>query len=139
MTDYTQPTPNYGGFREEVVEDATLEVLAHLGYATAHGPDIAPDAATPERGSYGDVILRQRLVKAVNRLNPAIPAEARADAIKQLLATVTPSLDAAAIRLRAVFRFAPSRTDSSVASPIKTNSPCVNNRSAITGSRSIMT
>ena len=44
MTTYTQPPSNYGpGFAEEIVEDATLEIFANLGYATAHGPAIAPD------------------------------------------------------------------------------------------------
>jgi type I restriction enzyme, R subunit len=90
---YPQPPSSYGpGFCEAHVEDATLEILANLGYTTAHGPDIAPDAPSSERTSYGDVILRKRLVDAVNRLNPAIPAEARAEAIAQVYASATPSL-----------------------------------------------
>ena len=68
MTDYTQPASNYGmpGFSEATVEDATLEHLASLGYATAHGSTIAPDSAGAERTSYGDVILRGRLVAAID-------------------------------------------------------------------------
>jgi hypothetical protein len=30
-------------FTESVVEDATLEYFAELGYVVLHGPDIAPD------------------------------------------------------------------------------------------------
>ena len=90
---YPQPPSSYGpGFCEAHVEDATLGLLANLGYATAHGPDIAPDARGSERTSYGDVILRKRLVDAVDRLNPTIPADARAEAIAQVFASATPSL-----------------------------------------------
>ena len=42
---------------ESHVEEAALAWLAELGYATLHGQTIGPDAATPERTSYGDVVL----------------------------------------------------------------------------------
>ena len=45
-----------------------------------------------ERENYGDVILQGRLISAIERLNPHIPSEARQDAFKSLVATVTPSL-----------------------------------------------
>lgn len=93
MTNYRQPPSNYGsGFQEAVVEDATLEILASLGYATAHGPEIAPDTELAERQNYGEVILRARFEAAVGRLNPAIPADARTEAIKQVYTSFTPSL-----------------------------------------------
>lgn len=89
MTTYTQPPPSYGpGFAEEIVEDATLQILAGIGYATAKGADIAPDTAGTERGSYGEIVLRNRLSAAIDRLNPHIPMDARADAVKQILSTV---------------------------------------------------
>ena len=93
MTDYIQrPTNHSGGMSESVVEDATLEIFADLGYATARGRDIAPDTDGAERKSYGDVILRRRLEMAVDRINSDIPADARAEAIKQVFAVETPSL-----------------------------------------------
>ena len=93
MTTYTQPPTSYGsGFSEATVEDATLEIFADLGYATAQGLDIAPDADASERLNYGDVILKGRLQAAVDRLNPTVPAEARAEAIRQLFTAETPSL-----------------------------------------------
>ena len=70
-------------FNEAVVEDAALETLRKLGYATMTGEEIGPDG-TAER-TYKDVILRGRLEAAVARLNPGIPATARDDAIRQLL------------------------------------------------------
>jgi type I restriction enzyme R subunit len=90
--DYVQLPTTYGGFAEAIVEDATLDVLARLGYATAHGTRIAPDAAASERVSYGDVVLLRRFEDSVARLNPAIPKDARAEAIRQVLSSVTPSL-----------------------------------------------
>ncbi|MEM9355841.1 MAG: type I restriction endonuclease subunit R [Pseudomonadota bacterium] len=93
MTDYSQRLSySGGGMSEAVVEDATLDLFKRLGYDTAHGPDIAPDTAGAERKSYGDVILRRRLEEAVDRINPNIPQDARADALKQVFSTETPSL-----------------------------------------------
>ena len=93
MTKYTFPPSPYGsGFAEDTVEDATLALFASLGYATAHGPDMAPDAAKSERRSYDDVFLRARLEAAVDRLNPRIPPEARAEALKAVYDAETPSL-----------------------------------------------
>lgn len=90
---YTQQNAAYGpGFAEEIVEDATLDILARLGYAVVNGPSIAPDSATQERTSYGDVILRGRLAAAVDRLNPTIPAEVRASAIKSIVSSDLPAL-----------------------------------------------
>ena len=81
-----------GGFGERDVEDATLEALRALGYAVAAGADLAPDGPVSERASYGDVILTGRLERAVERLNPTIPVEARADAVKQILRSEFPEL-----------------------------------------------
>ena len=62
-------------FTESEVEDAALEWLEGLGWEVAHGPDIAPHAEGTERTDYGEVILEQ-LHDALDRLNPALPAEA---------------------------------------------------------------
>jgi type I restriction enzyme R subunit len=77
---------------ESHVEEAALEWLRGLGYSIAEGPDIAPDTAKSERESYGDVVLIERLKKAIARLNPALPSEAQADALRRVLQTETPSL-----------------------------------------------
>src|SRR5512134_1776046 len=81
-----------GGFGERDVEHAALEWLRALGYTVASGADVAPDGPASERASYGDVILTSRLERAVERLNPTIPAEARADAVKQVLRSEFPEL-----------------------------------------------
>ena len=74
------------------MEKALIEQLRTLGYAAATDAEIGPDGITPERESYGDVVLLPRLTAAVARLNPTVPEEARADAIRKVLQTETPSL-----------------------------------------------
>ncbi|MCO6387803.1 type I restriction endonuclease subunit R [Aliihoeflea sp. 40Bstr573] len=77
---------------EDIVEQAALDILTDLGYAYTHASQIAPDGAAPERTAYTDVILIERLTAAAEQLNPSIPADARAEAIKQIFITETPSL-----------------------------------------------
>ena len=69
---------------EADVEEAALEWLAALGWATAHGSDIAPDAPHSERGDYGQVVLAGRLRDALAQLNPSLPTSALDDALRKL-------------------------------------------------------
>ena len=80
---------------EDQLEQETLGWLRSVGYATANGLDIAPDGATPERTSYAQVLLLERLRAALARLNPQMPAAARDDALDQVRALGEPSLLAA--------------------------------------------
>ena len=77
---------------ESHIEQAALEILGGLGYETLFGPDIASDGKMPERVSYGDVVLIDRLKRMIDRLNPSIPNEAREEAIKQILRVESPNL-----------------------------------------------
>jgi type I restriction enzyme, R subunit len=77
---------------ESIVEDAALEWFAELGYAVGHGPHLAPGEPAAERQSFGEVVLVGRLREAIRRLNPAIPEEAREEALRKLLRVGTPSL-----------------------------------------------
>jgi type I restriction enzyme R subunit len=70
---------------EDQLEQETLGWLADVGYTVLYGVNIAPDGDNPERTDYRQVVLLERLRKAVNKLNPAIPAAARDDAIKQVM------------------------------------------------------
>lgn len=70
---------------EDQLEQETLGWLADVGYTVLYGVDIAPDGDNPERTDYRQVVLLERLRKAVNKLNPSIPAAARDDAIKQVM------------------------------------------------------
>jgi type I restriction enzyme R subunit len=77
---------------ESAVEEATLSILAELGYASAFAPELAFDGIAPERTSYSDVILDDRLRGALSRLNPQIPAEALDEAIRKLAHVDSPNL-----------------------------------------------
>lgn len=77
---------------ESVVEEAALDWFKGLGYQYLPGPDIACDGTKPERASYADVILSDRLRIALHALNPHIPAEALEDASKKVLRSENPSL-----------------------------------------------
>ena len=80
------------GFTESHVEEAALEWLAGLGYAVLYGPDISPDGSMPERGSYDQVLLTERLREALARLNPHLPAEMLEQVLRKVQQTETPSL-----------------------------------------------
>jgi type I restriction enzyme R subunit len=67
---------------ENAIEQLAIKRLVDQGYNYIQGADLAPDAAQPERASFGDVILEGRLREAVARINPAIPPEGQEQALK---------------------------------------------------------
>ncbi len=77
---------------ESAVEKFAVELLEKQGYDYYYGPDIAPDGDTPARQSFEDILLFEKLKKAVGRINPTIPAEVREDALKQLQRINSPEL-----------------------------------------------
>ncbi|TGD72638.1 type I restriction endonuclease subunit R [Mangrovimicrobium sediminis] len=80
---------------EDAIEQLAIERLIELGYDYRHGPDIAHDGENPERSSYADVVLAERLRSAVACINPDIPEEVREQAVKTVLGTHAPELLAA--------------------------------------------
>ena len=79
---------------ESVVEEAALAWIESLGWAVAHGPDIAPDTPGAERAEYGQVVLEGRLRDALARLNSDLPVEALDDAFRKLTRSEGPELTA---------------------------------------------
>ncbi|MBU4245935.1 type I restriction endonuclease subunit R [archaeon] len=77
---------------ESEVEEVALSILSELEYKVIYGPDIAPDGSNPERKDYSEVVLKERLLNAINRLNPKIPKDAREEAFKKVLRTESPNL-----------------------------------------------
>ncbi len=69
---------------ESAIEKFTIELLEKQGYEYIYGPTIAPDSDLPERQSFEDVILLERVKKAMDRINPTIPSDALEDALKQI-------------------------------------------------------
>lgn len=71
---------------ESEIEQISLELLRdENGYVILYGPDLL-EGASPERG-YSEVVLKNRLRAAINRINPRIPEEAREETYKKALRT----------------------------------------------------
>src|SRR5437764_1278554 len=77
---------------ESIVEEAALSWFKELGYATEQAPHFAPGEIATERKSFGDVVLVGRLHDAIAGLNPAIPNDAREEALRKVLRHDAPSL-----------------------------------------------
>ncbi len=77
---------------ESQIEQFAIELLEKQGFEYIYAPDIAPDSDAPERQSFEEVLLLDRLRNAVNRINPFIPSDVREDAIKQIQRLVSPEL-----------------------------------------------
>ena len=79
---------------EQDVEQAGLTWLDSLGFAFAHGPEMAFGQPAAERSdpTYRDVVLEWRLREAVVRLNPDLPQEALDDAFRKIVRADGPSL-----------------------------------------------
>lgn len=80
---------------EDQLEQEVLGWLADVGWQHRNGPELAPEGSTPERVDYRQVLLLGRLQRAIKNLNPAVPAAAREDALKQVQQLGTPALLAA--------------------------------------------
>ena len=77
---------------ENAIEKSAIELLEKQGFQYIYAPDIAPDSDTPERQSFKDVLLMDRLQSAIGRINPSIPADIRENAIKQIQRLNSPEL-----------------------------------------------
>lgn len=77
---------------ESIVEHAAPTWFGELDYAVGHGPHLALGEPAAERASFGEVVLVGRLGEAIRQLNPAIPEEARQEALRKVLHLTTPSL-----------------------------------------------
>jgi type I restriction enzyme R subunit len=77
---------------EDKIEVFAIEVLKKLGWQYVHGLSIAPGAENAERESFEQIILTQRLRKAVERINPDIPADAQEQAVQKVLRIYSPDM-----------------------------------------------
>jgi type I restriction enzyme R subunit len=60
---------------EDGYEHQFINWLKGIGWDWKYGPDISPDGSSPERTSYKDVILNERLEDAIKRINPGLPKD----------------------------------------------------------------
>uniref|UniRef100_B8HN01 Type I restriction enzyme endonuclease subunit n=1 Tax=Cyanothece sp. (strain PCC 7425 / ATCC 29141) TaxID=395961 RepID=B8HN01_CYAP4 len=77
---------------EDQIEAYNLELLDALGYSYKHGSTIEPEGAAPERQSFGDVLLKDRLNEVIGRINSHIPPEIRQQAQRELQNIASPDL-----------------------------------------------
>lgn len=77
---------------ENAIEILAIERLKALGYQYIHGAEIAPDSTSPERESFADVLLIERLRQAAKRINPTIAQPALDEAIKTIQRISSPEL-----------------------------------------------
>jgi type I restriction enzyme R subunit len=61
---------------ESQLEELAIGWFQDAGWSYVPGPVLAPDGEQPERATWRDVILRGRLLSALGRINPHLPAEA---------------------------------------------------------------
>jgi type I restriction enzyme R subunit len=64
---------------EDEIEQIALQTLREQGYETAFGGDIVRD--------YNEVVLQTRLQKAIDKINPGVPADIREEALRIALRT----------------------------------------------------
>jgi len=79
-------------YNESELEVATLEWLEELGYDIVEGPDIAPDGENPERDSFQDVVLVDRLRDALRKINATLDAKVIEEAVQKIIANSSPNL-----------------------------------------------
>lgn len=76
---------------ESVLEQAVLVWLEELGYVVRNGLSFSPEEQNPERKSYKNTILVERLKNQLIIINPNIPQTAIEDAMRQILTPNIPS------------------------------------------------
>ena len=77
---------------ESEIETLAIEQLQALGFDYIYGPDIAPDSANPERASFADILLLNRLRNTIARINPTLSAATLDEAIKTTQRISSPEL-----------------------------------------------
>ena len=70
---------------ESELEEHALDLLQEIGYKIINGYDISPEGKNSERKNYQEVVLVERLKKAIDKLNPEIPESAKEEVIKKVL------------------------------------------------------
>ena len=77
---------------ESDIEQMLIELLKAKGYQYLYGPDIAPDGDNPMRLSFEDVVLFDKLEKAVKRLNPSLPWLVQDEVVKTAMRISSPDI-----------------------------------------------
>ncbi len=70
---------------ENSIETFAIEILQGMSWEYVHGLLIAPEAEESERENFEQIILTNRLRKAVSLINPHVPVDAQEAAIQKIL------------------------------------------------------
>jgi type I restriction enzyme R subunit len=70
---------------EDKIERFAIQLLGNLGYDYCNGVNLSPDGDHQERQAYSDVILQDRLNRAISILNPTIPPDSQQEAFREVL------------------------------------------------------
>lgn len=77
---------------EHSIEDFAIKLLERLGYEYIYAPSIAYDGENPERSSYEEILLTNRIAEAVRRINPTVTPASQEEAIKEIQRIHSPEL-----------------------------------------------
>lgn len=80
-------------FKEDELEQASLEILQSLGYEYIPGKQVSPNSEFPERESFREVILKERVKNALFTINKGFPQDALDMAYRQIISFNSPSLE----------------------------------------------
>lgn len=70
---------------EEILENDIIEKIKEQGYEYIHGNEISPESSNPLRKNFEEVVLEKNLKKAIDKLNPGVPEQAKEQALKTIL------------------------------------------------------
>lgn len=77
---------------EDQLEQLCLDWFKSIGYDYTCGYDIAPDGNSPERTDYGQIVLFNRLLTQLQKINPHIPVSVLEIVSQQIATPETPIL-----------------------------------------------
>ncbi len=77
---------------ESAIEELAIERLEALGYHYVHGSVIAPDGEGAERSRWDEVLLTNRLLKALQRINKGVSETILQTALKEVARLHSPDL-----------------------------------------------
>lgn len=77
---------------EDQLEQLCLDWFQSIGYDTVCGYDIAPDGDASERTHYGQIVLFDRLLTQLQKINPHIPVSVLETVSQQIATPETPIL-----------------------------------------------
>src|SRR5947209_7319583 len=83
----------YAATEDSLAEQPALARLCdEQGWTHVHGSELAPDAPAVERKLWSDVVLVERLRRAVARINPHLPPDAVQRACDLALTSTSPAV-----------------------------------------------